>query len=149
MVKIRLSARVQASVEDVYQHVTAHAEDGLMDDELVHEKYSEDIHADGADFVYTEDTRRHEDEPAEIITWRCSFDYPNQRVMRAVDSNWSHRTDTFQPDRGFTYWTVRWDIQDNLLRSVIKYLAYKLGTHRSLRRQIINPVVEHFEKDFQ
>ena len=149
MVKIRLSARVQASVEDVYQHVTAHGEDGLMDDELVHEKYSDDIHVDGADFIYTEDTRRHEDDPPETITWRCSFDYPNQRVMRAVDSNWSHRTDTFQPDRGFTHWTVQWDIQDNLLRSIIKYLAYKVGTHRSLRRQIINPVVEHFEKDFQ
>ena len=149
MVKIRLSARVPAPVEDVYQHVTAFGEDGLLDEEIVHERYSEDIRLDGAEYVYTEDTRIHEDDPSQIITWKCSFDYPNQRVMRAVDSNWSHRTDTFHPDRGFTHWTVMWEIQDNFFRSLIKYFAYKVGTHRSLRRLVINPVIKHFEKGFQ
>ena len=149
MVKLRLSTRVPAPIEDVYRHVTAFGENGLLDSEHVHERYSKDIHQDGEEYVYTEDIRSHPDDPPEIITWRCSFDFPHRRTLRAVDSDWSHRTDIFRTDRGFTHWTVQWEIQDNFLRSIIKYFAYKVGTHRSLRRRIIDPVREHFEKDFQ
>jgi hypothetical protein len=149
LVKIRLSARVTAPIEDVYQYVTAFGENGLLDVDRVAERYADNMHQDGEYYVYTEDVRMHIDNPEQIITWRCSFDYPKSRTMRAVDSNWSHRTDFFQPDRDFTYWTVQWDIQDSFIKSMIKWFVYKIGTHRVLKRRILNPVIEHFAKDFE
>lgn len=120
-----------------------------MDDDDVAEEYSDDLHRDGEAYVYTEDARRYPDDPEELITWRCTFEFPRHRTMRAVDSDWSHRTDIFRPDRSFTHWTVRWNTQDPPLRGLIKYIAFRLVTGRSLKRRVLDPVRKHFEKDFQ
>ena len=149
MVRLQISTRVPAPIEDVYQHVTAFGENGLLDIEVSHTEYSEDIHQVGEEYEYSEDVRRYPDDPEDIITWRCTFDFPHHRTMRAVDSDWSHRTDIFLADRGFTHWTVQWDTQDTLLRGVIKFIAFRLITNRSLRRRVLDRVREHFEKNFQ
>lgn len=149
MTRLRISTSITAPIEDVYQHVTGFGANGLSSKKQTGLLYSENIRQEGHEYVFSEDVRRYPDDPAEINTWRCTFEFPLQRTMRAVDSNWSHRTDTFRPDNAFTHWSIEWQTQDNFIRGLVKYIAFKIATNRVLKRQILDPVKEHFAKDFQ
>ena len=149
MTRLRISTRITAPIEDVYQHVTGFGANGLLSKKQTDLLYSENIRQEGHEYVFSEDVRRYPDDPAEINTWRCTFEFPHQRTMRAVDSNWSHRTDILRPDRTFTHWLIEWQTQDNFIRGLVKYIAFKIATNRVLKRQILDPVKEHFAKDPQ
>mgnify|MGYP000663361397 CR=1 FL=1 len=96
-------------------------------------------------YVYTEDIRRYPDNPEEIITWRCTFDYPSRRFMAALDSDWSHRRDVFEPVADATRWTVQWSPQSNLALGLIRFLYFKIRRGKVIMREIMDPVRRHFE----
>jgi len=145
MVRLRISTVVPAPVEKVYEHVTGYGPDGPVDEKRFQQTYSEDIRLTDDGYVYTEDIRRYPDDPEEIITWRCTFDYPSHRFMAALDSDWSHRRDVFEPVADATRWTVQWSPQSNLALGLIRFLYFKLKRGKVVRRELMDPVRRHFE----
>jgi hypothetical protein len=145
MVRLSISILVPAPVEKVYEHVTAFGRDGPVDEERFQHQYSEDIRRTADGYVYTEDIRRYPDDPEDVITWLCSFDYPSRRVMTAVDSDWSHRRDYFEPIADATRWTVQWSTRGNLAHGLIQYLFFKLKRSKAIGREMMEPVRHHFE----
>ena len=136
---------VPAPAEKVYEHVTSYGPDGPVDDEQFRRRYSDDIRPDDGGYVYTEDIRRYPDDPEEIITWRCVFDYPNRRVMAALDSDWSDRQDDFEPLGDASRWTVRWSVHGGMVPRLVRFLFFKLVRGKVIRREMQEPVVRHFE----
>ena len=147
MVRLRISTLVPAPVEKVYEYVTAYGPDGPVGDERFQEKYAEDVRLTDDGYVYTEDVRRYPDDPEDIINWRCTFEYPSRRVMAALDSEWSHRRDDFKPFAGGTRWTVRWSTQGNVAHGLIQLLFFKLRRGKMIRRELMDPVISHFEAE--
>ena len=143
--QLRVSTVVPAPAEKVYEYVTAYGPEGPVDDEQFRQRYSEDVRRTGDGYVYTEDIRRYPDDPEEIITWRCTFEYPSRRFMAALDSDWSHRRDVFKPIADATRWTVQWSTQGSLAPSLIRFLYFKIRRGKVIRREIMDPVRRHFE----
>jgi hypothetical protein len=138
---------VPAPVAKVYEHVTAYGPEGPVNEEQFRQRYSEDIRHTTEGYVYTEDVRRYPDDPAEIITWRCTFEYPSSRIMTALDSDWSDRRDVFEPLADATRWTVRWSTHGSLIHGLFQLLFFRLTRGKRLKRTILDPVVRHFEAD--
>ncbi|HAL46544.1 MAG: hypothetical protein FI707_03085 [SAR202 cluster bacterium] len=149
MVRLRVSTVVPAEVEAVYRHVTAFGENGPTDPQKFQDLYEADIHQEGDLYVYTEDIRPRNDRPSDIATWHCTFDFPHSRYMAAVDSSWSHRRDWFRSDKSGTRWTVEWTTQQGLVKGMLQLIAFKLFTSRSLRRNMLQPVRQHFQVEFE
>ncbi len=149
MARLRLSTVVPAQVEAVYRYVATFGEDGPTDPSEFQEKYGEDIHQEGDAFVFTEDVTPYEDSPSEFATWRCTFDFPRSRYMEAVDSTWSHRRDTFEPDKSGTRWTVSYTTQDSFAKGILQFIAFKLFTNKPLRRNVVEPVMQHFQVEME
>ena len=146
MARLRLSAFVNAPIEEVYEYVTAFGRDGPLDAESFREKYGVLLRREEDAFIVQEDVRAFpEDEPL-LITWRCTFRYPLSRTMEALDSRWANRRDTFREVDDGTAWRVQWDTWGRGLRGIIQYLAFRLVGHRRIRRELLDPVKEHFEK---
>ena len=138
---------VPAPVEQVYEHVTAYGPEGPVDEEQFQQRYSEDIRLTDDGYVYTEDIRRYPDDPKEVITWRCTFEYPSRRITTALDSIWSHRRDDFEPVADATRWTVQWSTHGGVVHGLIQFLFFKLRRSKVIRREIMDPVRRHFEED--
>jgi hypothetical protein len=92
-----------------------------------------------------DDEDDYEDEGGERITWRCTFEYPTRRVMEALDSDFSHREDTFRPVGRGTMWDIRLDTRVGGLHGIVYYINFLLVGRRKLRRDIVEPVRRHFE----
>jgi hypothetical protein len=134
-------------LEKVYEYVTAYGPQGPVDWEQFRKQYAEDIRDTDDGYVYTEDIRRYPDDPEELITWRCTFEYPNRRLMTALDSSWSHRRDDFETIADATRWTVRWTTRGNLAQGLIQLLFFKIRRSSAIRRELLDPVRLHFEAD--
>ena len=147
MAQLRMSIVVPAPVEKVYEYVTAHGPEGPVDEEQFRQRYAENIRRTADGYVYTEDVRRHPDNPEQIITWRCTFAYPNRRFIIAVDSNWSHRRDDFEPLTDATLWTVQWSTHGGWVQGIIQLLIFKIRRSKAIRREVLDPVRLHFEAD--
>ncbi len=145
MVRLRISIVVPAPVGDVYEYVTAYGPEGPVDEEEFRQRYSENIRRTADGYVYTEDVRKYPDDPEEVITWPCNFQYPSLRFMTAVDSNWSHRRDDFAPSADATRWTVQWSTHGNLAQGLIQLLFFKIRRGKAITRDILDPVRRHFE----
>ena len=145
MVRLRISTVVSAPVEKVYEHVTAYGPDGPVDEERFQKQYSENIRLTDDGYVYTEDTRQYPDDPEEIITWRCNFEYPSRRFMAALDSSWSDRRDVFETFADGTRWTVQWSTQGNLALGLFQLLFFKIRRGKVIRLELLDPVRRHFE----
>ena len=145
MAQLRISTVVPAPVEKVYEHVTAHGPEGPVDEDQFRQRYSENIRRTADGYLYTEDVRRDPDDPEDVIAWRCTFEYPSRRFMTALDSNWSHRRDDFEPLADATRWTVQWSTHGNLVQGLIQLLVFKFSRSKVIRREILDPVIRHFE----
>ena len=143
--QLRISMIVPAPAEKVYEYVTSYGQDGPVDDEQFRRRYSEDVRPDDGGYVYTEDIRLYPDDPEDLITWRCVFDYPNRRVMAALDSDWSDRQDDFEPLGDDARWTVAWSMHGSLVQRLTRFLYFKLRRSKVIRREILDPVVSHFK----
>lgn len=144
MARFRLITHVDAPVEDVYRYVTGYEPDGTLDDATVQEKYGEILEREDAAILVREDVRRYPEDDPDLVTWRCTFEYASSRKMEAVDSVWADRFDSFEAEGGGTRWTVRWNTRIGGLRGLVQYAVFRLRTHRSMRRDLLDPVKDHF-----
>ena len=145
MARLRLVSFVAAPIEDVYQYVTTYGPDGPVDGDTFEEKYGETLQHDADAIIVREDVRRYPEDDPQLITWRCTFDYPASRTMEALDSAWADRYDSFEADGDRTRWTVRWDTRLGGLRGRVQWLVFRLITHKSMRRDLVDPIKDHFE----
>ena len=114
-----------------------------MDDDSFRTKYGDVLSHEGSVFVTREDGGGGEP-GSQDITWRNTFEYPNRRVMEALDSDWADRIDFFRPEGGGTRWSIRWNTRVWGIKAVAQYLTFQLVSRRRLRREIIGPVTQHF-----
>ena len=145
MPNLKLTASVKAPIHDVYEYVTLYGQDGPLNLKSFHEHYGEIISESHNQFVIREDVRRYPDDDPELVTWYCSFRYPNFRKMEAVDSKWAHRQDSFEVEGKNTKWTIRWNTHIGGLRGVVQYIIFHLFGHRGIRRDLMNPTTNHFD----
>lgn len=147
MARLRLSVFIAAPIEDVYQYVTDYGEEGPVSDEAFKAQYGKVIEQDGHRFVIEEDVRRYPEDEPDIVTWRCTFTYPTERIMEAIDSLWSDRADSLRSANGGTQWTIRWRTKIGGVQGIVQYLFFQLFSNRRMKRDVLNPVKEHFEGD--
>ena len=140
MPRLLLQSFVPASVDQVWEQVTACSATGRIDRRALREKYGQLIAQDGDTYTFRE-TLVGEDAP---ITWRCSFDRPTQRVMAAEGKNWADRYDYFQPVEGGTWWSIEWVPKAKGLRAYTLWLGFQLRTKRRTFRETVQPVLDHF-----
>ena len=145
MVRLRLSTFIAAPVEEVYERLTSYGRQGPLNQEEFQQKHGEILQQDENTFVVSEDVRNYPDDDPELITWRCTFDYPTARSMEAVDSPWAHRRDTLRSVPGGTHWRAQWDPHAGPVRGLIQYLFFLAVRQRRMRRELIDPIKEHFE----
>ena len=141
MAVLRLGVTVPGPQEEVYAFVTAFGAAGPLDEEQFREKYGEVLERDGDTIVVREDD---EVDVADVLTWRCTFDYPQRRVMEVVDSPWADRIDEFRATQGGTRWTVTFRTKRTGFVGFLQWLFFRLLTSRGFRRRIVEPVVAHF-----
>lgn len=137
MARLAVTGLVTASPEEVYQFVTAYAPGGPVSEEALRTKYGRILSREGNTYLFEEDGE-------EKARWRVRFEPPTRRVMEAIDSRWSDRTDLFQQARGGTRWTVVWQSKVGGVRGVLQLLVFHLFHKRRIRREIIQPVVDSF-----
>ena len=146
MVRLRLACTIAAPIEEVYERVTAYGADGPTSEDAFREKYGKVVERDGNTIVTEEDVRGYPEDDPDLIRWRCTFDYPSDRTMEAIDSNWAHRRDTFRFDGDATLWRVQWNSRTGGLKGIAQYLFFRLAGHRRLRAETLDPVKQHFEE---
>ena len=167
MARLTLSILINAPLEEVYQYVTAFGKDGPVSLDAFQEKYGEILSQEGNVLVVEEwvgmeeeedeeewdgeeegedEEEADEEDESDYITWRCIYDYPNRRFMEAVDSNWADRLDQFRAARGGTRWEVQWRTKTGGVKGMLQYLWFLVIANRNYRRNILDPVRQHFKE---
>lgn len=138
--KLSFHTTVPASIEEVYEYVTAFGPEGPVDRALFSQKYGETVEeTEGA--VLTRDT----DEGDEAL-WLCAFEYPTRRTMEAVESTWADREDLFETVRGGTRWTVNFIPKTGGLQGLVQYLYFQVVGKYRVGVPVLSPVVQHFRR---
>lgn len=145
MARLRLSTFIAAPVEDVYERVTFYGPGGPTDDEAFNKHYGEIDERNGDVFLVTEDAKRYDDDPPDLISWRCAFVHPVSRTMEAVDSTWADRRDDFAPEADGTRWDVEWNVPAGWLRGLVQKFGFRVWAHKRMRAKMLDPVKEFFE----
>ena len=145
MVRLRLSTFVAAPVGDVYEHVTFYGPNGPTGDEAFKEHYGEIEERTGDVYLVTEDVNRYPDDPPDLISWRCTFVYPQSRKMEAVDSTWADRRDSFRSQADGTRWDVEWNTHTGWLRGLTQLFGFRVWAHKRMRQKMLDPVKAYFD----
>ena len=145
MARLRLSTFITGPIEEVYQHVTAYGKDGPLSDDAFQEKYGTVTERKGDIIEFEEDIRAYPEEEPDVISWRCTFDYPVSRTMEAIDSSWADRSDSFRSQPGGTRWDLQWQTGVGGIRGVVQYLFFVLVGQRRLCRELLDPVRAYFD----
>jgi hypothetical protein len=119
--------------------VTSYPVGGQANVEALESRYGKLLEREGSTLTFLEDV-------GDGLTWQCVFDPPNQRVMRAVDSTWSDRTDRFEAADGGTLWTITWDMKASGIKVYTRWLTFLLRDRRLIYRRVVSPVVAHFQE---
>ena len=138
MLRLQLQALIPGDLEEVWEHVTACSPTGRIDRRALREKYGRLVAQDGDCYTFREEAENG-------LTWRCTFDRPNRRLMEAQDSRWSDRWDYFQTVPGGTLWTVTGEPKGRGLRTYAQWLGFQWRTKRRIYREAIQPVLSHFQ----
>ena len=138
MPRLRVKTLVPGSPDQVYEHVTAFSTSGQVDDNVLETKYGKLLERQGNTLMFLEDIGGG-------VKWQCTFEPPNQRIMRALDSTWSDRIDQFEPTDGGTLWTITWELKAHGLPAYTKWLAFHLKDKRHVYQRLVLPVVSHFQ----
>ena len=139
MPRLRVKTLVPGKLEQVYEHVTGFPVSAPVDGPALEGQYGKLLDRDGNILTFFEDV-------GDGLTWQCVFDPPNQRVMRAVDSNWSDRTDRFEDASGGTLWTITWELKARGIKVYTQWLTFLLRDKRLIRQRVVAPVVAHFQQ---
>lgn len=138
--KLSFHTTVPASIEEVYEYVTAVGPEGPVDRALFSQKYGETVEeTEGA--VLTRDT-----EEGDEALWLCAFEYPTRRTMEAVESTWADREDLFETVRGGTRWTVNFIPKTGGLQGLVQYLYFQAVGKYRVGVPVLSPVVQHFRR---
>ena len=139
MPKISISAYVPADPAAVFTHVTAFPAHGMPDRRLLRDKYGHLENEDGMVYVFRDDTEA-------ANRWRYSFDPPARREAESLDSNWSDRIDAFDPSGDGTAWTITWQPKSQGAPFFLRWIFFRLKDRKLLYQQLMQPVVDHFQK---
>lgn len=138
MTKLQVSAFIPGSLEEVYTFVTAYGFEGVSDPINFTEKHGEIVKSEG-NILTTKDSQYGYD-----LTWRCTFEYPNRRLMEAIDSNWANRTDFFTMANFGTQWAITFETKRGGPAGGVQALFFHLFTRKRIYQSSINPVIKHF-----
>ena len=79
-------------------------------------------------------------------TWRCVYEHPRQRIMRAHESKWADRIDLFEAADDSTLWTVEWQPKGAGFQAYTQWLGYQIRGKTHLYADVILPVIVHFQE---
>ncbi len=139
--RLSFHTTVPAPIEEVYEYVTAVGPEGPVDRVLFAQKYGEPIETEPDGAVITHDP----DDDGEVF-WRCAFDFPALRTMRAIESTWADREDAFETVRGGTRWTVTFIPKTGGLQGLVQYLYFQVVGKYRVGVPVLSPVVQHFRR---
>ena len=139
MPKIKFQAAVSGTVEQVYQHVTGFATTGRFNQKALEERHGRLLEQEGNTYTFREDS-------ADAVTWRCAYDPPHQRIMRAQESKWADRIDQFEARQQGTLWTVIWEPKARGIRAYTQWLGFRLRAKKRVYQEVMMTVVRHFEE---
>lgn len=137
MGRLRISVMVPAPIGDVYKQVTACDASGALDEDAAAKKYGRLLRkADGVHIF--------EEERAERLQWRVTFEPPARRVMEAADPKWSDRTDAFEEAASGTRWTVTWHTKARGVVGLLQWAVFQFGGRKRAMREVVQPVLSAF-----
>ena len=139
MSPMQVEAYVPARPEQVFVYVTGFPVSGEPDLAVLEAKYGRLLAQEGDGYIFIDNT-------PSANRWRCTFTPPRERVMAAVQSTWSDRTDTFAAEGEGTRWTLTWQPQARGLPALIKGLVFRLRGRRQVYARIIQPALAEFER---
>jgi hypothetical protein len=140
MTKLHVSTFIPGTQKEVYTFVTAYGSEGVADPTKFTEKHGQIVQSEG-NIITTKDSQAGYD-----LTWRCTFSYPNKRLMEAIDSNWAHRTDFFTMANLGTQWAITWETNRGGPAGGVQSLFFHFFTKKRVYQSSINPVIQHFTK---
>ncbi len=137
MPSFTLTTFVPAEPGVVYAHVTGFPSLGQPDPRLLEDKYGSLEGQDGMSYTFREKGGDH-------TLWQYTFDPPQRREARNIDSNWSDRTDTFEASGNGTTWTISWTPKAKRAPLLLRWLLFQWKDRQRLHGQIVQPVLDHF-----
>ena len=136
---LQIEAYVPASPAQVFSHVTAFPAGSAPDDRLLEEKYGRLLSREGNCYTFQDNTES-------ANKWRCSFDPPHRRVMQALESTWSDRTDTFEAAGDGTRWTLSWELKSEGITALCKTLFFRFKDRKQIYNDLVQPVIDQFQR---
>ena len=136
---IKVQAVVPGLPDQVFEYVTGFSATGGVNRRALEEKHGRLIEQEGNTYTFQDNT---DDE----TVWNCTFDPPDQRVMRAQESRWADRIDLFQASPDGTLWTVVWEPKVQGFRAYTQWLMFHIRGKSRVYQSIIMPVVLHFQE---
>ena len=131
---------VHGPLEQVYEYVTSFTDGGPVNQKVLEEKHGRLIEQEGETYIFK---GASDDDP----TWRCTYDPPRQRVMRAQESKWADRIDLFEAaGDDSTLWTVAWEPKATGIQAYTQWLGYHIRGKTHLYAEVILPVIVHFQE---
>jgi hypothetical protein len=140
MPRLRVRTFVPGRLEQVYEQVTGFPVGDQVDIGVMESQYGKLLEREDNTLTFLEDV-------GDGLKWRCVFDPPNQRTMRAVDSSWSDRIDRFDATNGGTLWTINWELKARGIKRYTQWLTFLLRDKRRIYQRVVYPVVTHFQKE--
>ena len=139
MPRITISDNVPAEPAAVFAYVTSYPASGSPDVRSLEDRYGPLVEQDGQTYVFRE-------ESATATRWSYTFDPPHRREAVDLDTNWSDRTDLFEPSGDGTWWTITWEPKSGGAPFLLRWLFFRWKDRQRLHGQMMQPVIEHFEK---
>ena len=139
MPKISISVWVPVDPAQVFSHVTGYPAIGEPDPRMMEDKYGHLEERDGR--VYT-----FQDKTPTGNRWLYTFDPPHSRIVKALDSNWSDRIDTFEAYSEGTTWSITWEPRSKGAPFLLRWLFFRWKDRQRLYQQMVEPVVEQLRR---
>jgi len=133
---LKLTTTIRTTPEKIFEYVTLFGKDGPLDKLSFTKKYGEIQNQEG-NVYWTVDER-------DIVKWKCTFNYPEIRIMESVNSKWSDRRDKFETTVNGTKWIIEWASKSHGLKSLIQLIYFKVQGHKTYYRMIIKPLEDYF-----
>ena len=137
MPRLSLTSLIPGAPKEVFQYVTKFPVSGNPALAILEDTYGKVKESTGNIYIF-------HDKQRDYITWECQCDAPHKRTMKALNSSWSDRTDTFIKAGANTLWTIDWQSKATGLAVYTQWMAFHIKVKREAYRNIIDPVVSHF-----
>ena len=142
MPRLKIATYIKEKPERVFERVTSFGKNGVLEKESFEEKCGR-IERQEKSVVFTNEMASESKEAT--VNWKCSFEYPNMRMMEAPGTMWADRKDTFVAWDNGTRWTVEWTTRIGGFRGFIQSLYFRLRGKRKYHENVVKPVLEHFK----